>query len=103
MAEEIQHLMHQISLMENQLKSIDQTIKKLDPGQYKWSDAQGVINDLGNTITKANGLSYSASNINEQFKEHYPGYQSSENYSESYKAMTHKTQNTLNGVLQSMG
>jgi P-type conjugative transfer protein TrbJ len=103
MAEEMQQIINQINLMESQLASINKTIETLKPDQYQWSNVQNILNDLGNTIQKTNGLSYGASNIDQQFKQYFPGYQTFTNYSQAYKEMSDKTQNTLNGVLQSIG
>src|SRR5690606_36439825 len=84
MARQFNQLVNQVEFAELQLKSIDQTLLTLDKSQYQWSDVQGVINQLGNTISQANGLSYNAANLDQEFRGLFPGYQNPANYSDFY-------------------
>lgn len=96
-AEEVSHLLTQITL-------IKQSLEQLQNPQ--WNIAQDKINELGNAVNKVNGLAYNSSNLDERFRQLYPGYgngSSAMNYSEQYKNIVTTTQNTINGVLQSLG
>jgi type IV secretion system protein TrbJ len=96
-------LVTQISNMEEQLQVLKTQIETLKDGDYEWSNAQSLINDLGNTVSQIGGLSYTAKDINTQFQKLYPGYQAPQDYNTQYQQITDNTQNTLNGVLQSVG
>lgn len=96
-------IVDEIDILHSQLNSINQELAQLKSGQYEWSNVQGVINNLGNTVQQTNGLAYNAGNLDQQFKQYFPGYQSSTNYTQFYQDLVNKTQNTLNGVLQSAG
>jgi P-type conjugative transfer protein TrbJ len=99
----ITQLMYQLSQLKTQTEYISTELKQLKGNQYQWSDAQGVINNLGSVIQQTNGISYNASNIDSQFRKAYPGYKAPENFSDQYKNNSEMTLNTLNGVLQSVG
>jgi P-type conjugative transfer protein TrbJ len=96
-------IVDEINILNAQLNSINQELQQLKSGQYQWSNAQDVINNLGNTMQRTNGLAYNASNLDQQFKQYFPGYQSNTNYTQFYQDLVNKTQNTLNGALQSAG
>jgi P-type conjugative transfer protein TrbJ len=96
-------IVDEISILNAQLNSINQELQQLKSGQYQWSNAQDVINNLGNTMQRTNGLAYNVSNLDQQFKQYFPGYQSNTNYTQFYQNLVNKTQNTLNGALQSTG
>ena len=78
-------------------------LEKLKSGQYEWSNAQGLINNLGAAVNQTNSLAYSSSNVNQEFQQAYPGYVPPQNYSQQYQSNANMTLNMLNGVLQSMG
>lgn len=93
----------QLSQLEKQTEYIATELNHLSDSQYQWGNAQGLINNLGAVIQETNGLAYSASNVDGQFKQAYPGYKPPQDFSQQYKQNTEMTLNTLNGVLQSMG
>lgn len=92
----IQHLITQAELLQQQLQ-------RLEKNPYDWDSTQRLINDLSDVVNKTNGLSYSAANIDQQFKTAFPGYTPPQDYSQQYQQNTQQTLNTLNGVLQSTG
>jgi P-type conjugative transfer protein TrbJ len=99
-------LIQELAQSEQQLMVLKQqldALKQLNPSQYQWSNAQGVINNLGNVISQANGIAYSGQNLQAQFQKNFPGYQAPDNYSQQYQQIVSTTLNTLNGVLQSVG
>jgi P-type conjugative transfer protein TrbJ len=98
-------LIAQVNLLEQQANYLQQSlnaIKTLGNGQYQWSNVSGLINQLGNVIQQTNGISYNAQNVGSQFQKAFPGYQSSQNFNQQYQQNVNTTQNTLNGVLQSL-
>jgi P-type conjugative transfer protein TrbJ len=94
---------NQLMQLKEQTKLIQIQLQQLKGDQYEWSNAQGLINNLGSVVSQTNGISYNASNIDGKFRQAYPGYQPPQNYSQQYKDNSNMTLNTLNGVLQSMG
>jgi P-type conjugative transfer protein TrbJ len=93
----------EIQAAADQLTALKQQIKNLDPSQYQWSNAQQVINSLGQEMQQTQGLAYNASNMDQQFKSDFPGYVAPQDYSQQYQNNSATTLNTLNGVLQNLG
>lgn len=96
-------LADELSQLKEETQYIQQSLQGMQAGQYQWDDAQGLINNLGTIVSQSNGIAYSASNANTQFKRDYPGYQAPENYSQQYQHNVNTTMDTLDGILQSMG
>jgi P-type conjugative transfer protein TrbJ len=96
-------LSDQLVQLEQQTQLIQYELETLKSGQYQWSNAQGLINNLGSVVNQTNGISYSAANIDGQFKKSYPGYQAPQNFSQQYKDNANTSINTMNGILQSVG
>jgi P-type conjugative transfer protein TrbJ len=94
---------NQLMQLKQQTQYIQQQLQTLNGDQYQWSNVQGLINNLGSIVNQTNGIAYSASNINQKFQQAYPGYQAPEDFNQQYKNNANLIQNTLNGVLQSMG
>lgn len=99
LVEELNQLRYETEYLKDQLVAI----KRLQGNEYDWSNAQELINQLGDTVDQGNSLAYSASDINQQFKQHYPGYVPPENFQAQYRNNTNMTLNTLNNVLQGLG
>lgn len=93
----------QAQILEQQATYLHQELTTLNSGQYQWSNAQNLINQLGNVVSQSNSLSYNAQNINQQFQQQYPGFQSPQNFNQQYSQNINTTMSTLNGVLQSVG
>jgi P-type conjugative transfer protein TrbJ len=96
-------LLNQLAQLKQQTMLIQSELQVLEGGQYQWSDAQGLINNLGSIVNQTNSISYSASNIDQNFKKAYPGYQSPQNFSQQYKQNSETTLNTMNNILKSAG
>lgn len=99
----IAKLIDQIEQTKTQTKYIKAQLESLKGNQYQWSNAQALINDLGSVVSRTNGLAYNARDLDKQFRSAYPGYKPPTNYSQQYKENVNLTQNTLNGILQSIG
>lgn len=93
----------QAQILEQQATYLHQELTTLNSGQYQWSNAQSLINQLGNVVNQSNSLSYNAQNINQQFQQQFPGYQAPQNYNQQFTQNINTTINTLNGDLQSVG
>ena len=61
--------------LKNQATYLQNALQGLSAGQYQWSNAQNLINQLGQNIQSSNGLAYNAQNLNQQFTQLFPGYQ----------------------------
>jgi P-type conjugative transfer protein TrbJ len=99
-------LANQLAQLQKQTLYVEQSLqalKGLNVGQYQWSNARALINQLGEVTTRTNALSYSASNLDERFRQAYPGYVAPEDFQKQYKENADRTQATLNNSLQSMG
>lgn len=94
---------NELSQLKSETNYIQQALQGLQGNQYQWSNVQGLINNLGAIVQQTNGIAYSASNVNQQFQDAYPGYQAPQNFSQQYEDNANLTLNTLNGILQSMG
>lgn len=86
-----------------QIKYLKAQIDTLSKKQYQWSNAQDLINQLGNVMQKMDGLSYNAINIDKKFKKAYPGYVAPDNFSAQYQKNIQLSLNTINAAMQSMG
>ncbi|MDX2165083.1 MAG: hypothetical protein SFW07_06685 [Gammaproteobacteria bacterium] len=98
-------LVSQIEILQQQASYLQQSlnaIKTLGGDQYQWSNVSQQINELGNVIQSANGISYSAQNVGSQFQKAYPGYQPPQDFNQQYQQNMTTTMNTLNGTLQSL-
>lgn len=96
------HLLVASTQLLEQTSQLALELKQLDPGNYNWSNAQNLINNLGSAVNQTNSLSYSAENIAEKFAQMNPGYVPAQDYSTQYKNNTATTMNTINGTLQSL-
>lgn len=94
---------NQLAELRVQTQSIQQALLTLSGDQYQWSQAQPLLNQLGDIMQKTHGLAYNAERMDEAFKQTYPGYQPPNNFSEQYRNNVNTAQNTFNGVLQSLG
>ena len=69
----------------------------------QWSNAQSLLQQLGDTISQGNAISYSMQNVEGAFQQKFPGYQSQQNYSKSYQNWASTGMDTLRNILGSMG
>lgn len=98
----VQSLIKEVTMIQNQLQQLQYEAKNLQglSGQ-QWDNAQTAINQLNNAINQSNSLAYSMANVDQQFKQRYPGYnnQATTDYSSEYKSWVQTNQATMNGVL----
>lgn len=96
-------LAQQLTELKTHAEYLKQQISSLKPGQYQWSNAQNLINELGTVMNQTNSLSYSATDLENRFKTSFPGYHAPTDFNAQYQNNLAMSQSTLNGVLQSMG
>lgn len=99
---EIQNLTNQVTIIHNQLTQLQYEYKNLQglSGQ-QWDTAQSALNQLNHAMNQSHALAYSMENVDQQFKQRYPGYnhQATTDYSSEYKSWVQTNQATMNGVL----
>ncbi len=97
-------VIQQVQQIKNQLQSIQYQVSNLKHfSKQDWDNAHQALSQLGNAMQQGNALAYSASNIDQQFKQRFPGYSSGQggttNYSGQYKKWVQTNQDTMNGVM----
>jgi len=103
MLQEVAYLENQIEELKNHSTYLKQELDVLKGGDYKWSDAQGKINEVGGLVSQTTQLAYNASDLDAKFRQTFPGYKPPDNYSDQYKNIVTNTLNTLNAILRSVG
>jgi len=98
---------YQLEVQLRELRAQSEYIKReldvLKPDQYHWSSAGILISSLSNVMNATNGIAYTAGDLDKKFRDAFPGYKAPQDYNQAYQNNVNTTQNTLNGVLQSMG
>ncbi|MBS0357960.1 MAG: hypothetical protein JSS53_01620 [Proteobacteria bacterium] len=92
----------QLEQLRQQTLYIQTALKRLESGQYRWSNTSNLMRELGQIIEKTQGIAYSASDLDKQFKSAYPGYVAPEDFSLQYKSNANTLMNTLQGVMGSL-
>jgi len=88
--------------IENQLLQLKYEAKNIQGfNQQKWDNARSALQELSSVVNKSHSLAYSMSDVDQQFKQKYPGYakQASTNYSSDYATWVKTNQTTMNGIL----
>ncbi len=85
----------QLRLLKQQLDAL----KQLNGSQYKWSDAKPILQQLQGTLEQSGGLAYTSTKLNQDFKDHFPGYETPKDYSKQYQDNVKTSLNTLQGVM----
>ncbi|MGH7222629.1 MAG: hypothetical protein ACRELF_05340 [Gemmataceae bacterium] len=68
-----------------------------------WASNEGLLDNLGNLINTEEGLSYTFTNLTQQFQQLYPGFNATSTAGvQSPQATIDTTLNTLNGALASI-
>lgn len=69
----------------------------------EWQDAQQLITELTDVVQQGRGLAYSASDLDQQFRDKFPGYVSDGNLSEKYSEWSQTSLDSIRGALMSAG
>lgn len=104
----VSSLFNQAAQINNQIHSIQYQVK--NSGRFngtQWRSLSGLVQKLDQTTRQGQALSYSASNLDAQFRQKYPDYTNSgygsTRYSDSYKTWSTTTLDTLRGTLDAAG
>ncbi|CAG9229929.1 Conjugative transfer protein TrbJ [Paraburkholderia tropica] len=87
----------QVTMVENQLKALASL-----PSQ-QWGSASQDLSALTQIVSSGQTLSYTMQNIDQQFKQQYPGYQSGTNYTSSYQQWGTNTLDNVRAALNAAG
>lgn len=97
----------QIQMVQNQLTSLSNQAKNLTSSpQQIWGQASGELQQLASLVAQGQSLSYTAGNIDQLFKQQYPGYgksTTSANYTEQYQIWSQNSLGGINTALQAAG
>ena len=86
-----------------QIRIALENMKNYDGNAGEWGNAQTLLKNLSDTVAQGQSLSYSMQNIDEAFKQRFPGYQPSKNYPEDYKTWAQTALDTLQQTLGAAG
>jgi P-type conjugative transfer protein TrbJ len=98
-----QMVLQQVQAYQTQLQQYQlqlQNIKNF--GSFTWQNMSQTLANLGSAIQTGQSLAYSMSNMDSAFKALYPGYQSPQNYQQSYQNWSTSTLDTVRGALDSI-
>jgi P-type conjugative transfer protein TrbJ len=90
----------------NEAKQIQialQDIKNYEGNVGQWANIQNLLQRLGAETQKGQALAYSMSDLDNQFKQTYPGYVSSQNYQQDYSKWSQTSMDTMRATLDSAG
>ena len=71
--------------------------------QFEWQSTTNDLNKLAKLVETGQSLSYSMMNVNDVFKQRFPGYKAPDNYTQEYKQWNATTLDTLRGTLSAAG
>jgi len=100
MYQQVQQTLQQVQMMQAQLKNL------VAAPQQLWGQAQQELISLTQLVAQTNAISYAAGNIDQSFKQAFPGYAKSAgatNYGTKYAALITKAMDGLNSALQGAG
>ena len=102
-ARQLQQLQQETAEVTTLAQQLQYTIKNTTSGSAGlWQSNQGLLMNLGDLINEQEGLSYTIQDVGQQFRQLYPGYDSTSiSGVESPQASTDTALNTLNGALAS--
>ncbi len=102
-ARQLQQVQQETAAVSNLAQQLQYMIQNTTGGSAGiWQSNQNLLTNLGALINQQEGLSYSVSNVTQEFQQLYPGYATaSTNGARSPQATMDTTLNTLNGALAS--
>ena len=80
-----------------------QNMKNIQGHETTWSNAQPLLQQLATNAEKGEALAYSMQGMDQQFRQTFPGYVTSQNYQTDYQHWTSSTQDTLRNTLGNAG
>jgi P-type conjugative transfer protein TrbJ len=102
-ATQLEQLGQETAIVTNLAQQLSYAVQNTTGGSAGvWASNQTLLTNLGGLISEQQGLSYTVSNLAQQFQQLYPGYSVTGTPSvTSPQASVDTTLNTLNGALQS--
>lgn len=100
MYQQVQQTLQQVQMAQQQLKNL------MAAPQQLWGQAQQELTSLTQLVAQTNAISYAAGNIDQSFKQAFPGYAKSAgatNYGTKYAALITKAMDGLSSALQGAG
>jgi P-type conjugative transfer protein TrbJ len=97
---QVQQSLQQVQMEQQQLQNL------IAAPQQLWGQAQQDLGNLVQLVSKTQAIAYSAGNIDQQFKQSFPGYAASAgstNYGQQYSSWIQKSLDGLNTALQAAG
>ncbi|MCA8270392.1 P-type conjugative transfer protein TrbJ [Burkholderia vietnamiensis] len=87
----------QVQMVENQLRELATL-----PGQV-WGQAQADLNQLTSIVNVGQQISYTMQNVEQSFKQQYPGYQPGQNFTAQFRQWSTNTLDNIRGALNAFG
>jgi P-type conjugative transfer protein TrbJ len=100
MYQQVQQTLQQVQMAQQQLRNL------MAAPQQLWGQAQQELTSLTQLVTQTNAISYAAGNIDQSFRQAFPGYARSAgatNYGTKYAALITKAMDGLSSALQGAG
>ena len=98
-----QMVIQQMQAYQTQLQQFQveaQNIKNF--ASFNWTDISQTLANLGSAIQTGQSLAYTMQSMDQSFRQIYPGYQSPQNYQQSYQNWSNTTLDTVRGALDSI-
>ncbi len=102
-AQTTQMVIQQMQAYQTQLQQFQieaQNIKNFT--NFNWADISQTLASLGAAIQTGQAMAYNMQNMDSSFRAIYPGYQSPQNYQQSYENWSNTTLDTVRGALDSI-
>ena len=97
----------QAQMVSNQIQSIKYQVEQLKSIQSldtsEWGKAMIALRQLDNIVWQGRAMSYALQNVEQVFKQTFPGYKPPENYLNSYKDWSETTLDSIQGTLAAAG
>lgn len=98
-----QMVTQQIESYQTQLQQYQLEMQNIENfPNFTWQNVSTTLADLANAIQTGQALGYSMQNMDAAFQQIYPGYQSPQNYQQSYQNWSNTTLDTIRGGLDSI-
>ncbi len=98
-----QMALNQVKSYQTQLEQFQietQNVKNF--ASFNWVDISQTLANLGAAIQTGQSMAYTMQNMDQSFKQVYPGYQSPQNYQQAYANWSNTALDTVRGALDSI-
>jgi P-type conjugative transfer protein TrbJ len=97
-----QMLSNQAEMLARQLTQINNMVQNTKTvSNPQWSNTSNLLKELARVVQQGQALSYAGQNIDERFKQLYPGYQASRDFSQDYRNWSNTNMDSIRGALNS--